>query len=90
MTQNNNNRKWFLDWADEVREGIRVTENLGFHHSPAGTVERSHYDLLIKMEVALSAQAARIPERIQLNEERAAARDRMGDIDARLADRLGG
>jgi len=39
---------------DDLREMIRELENLGFHHSPMGTIERTHYDRVVEMEVILA------------------------------------
>ena len=61
----------FLDVQREVLlEAIRELEDLGFHHSPEGTVEGDHYTRLIKGLEVLNAQAAKLPQRIKSSEER--------------------
>ncbi len=34
---------------EDAMEMLRQAENLNFHHSPAGTVERDHYDRIAQL-----------------------------------------
>ena len=49
----------------DAREAIREAENLSFHHSPEGTIERTHYERLVRMEVILDNRAQRTPTELE-------------------------
>ncbi len=48
-----------------LQEMIREAENAEWHHCAEGTVERMHYDRLVRAEEIVDAQRTRLPQRVQ-------------------------
>ena len=59
-----NERQVLLGLRDSLRDAIAELENLGFHHETVGTVERHHYDRVVRMEARVDNQIGRWPAQV--------------------------